>query len=293
MRKLLTTTALAAVLAVPGFAVSGAAAAAGTGQTVSVVTVTTTVKANASGYLASGLMGSEVYESSAKDAKSIGDIEDLLLSEDGQAQAVIIGVGGFLGVGEKQVAVDFSRLKMEKDGDGGLRVVSALTKAELEAAAAYEKHSMSDTVSKTVNQASAAVAAAATATAAAVKDTVSDRKAFHDGKTKVAMDSVAHDKLVGTRVHDRDGNDVGEISKIVLTGEGRPDAAVIDVGGFLGIGEKQVALGYDSLAVYSDSSGTLYVATPYTEEELETAVEFDAKAYESDRARILLMPRKG
>jgi sporulation protein YlmC with PRC-barrel domain len=41
----------------------------------------------------------------------IGEIMDVLLSPDGRATALIVGVGGFLGAGEKDVAVPFSAVK--------------------------------------------------------------------------------------------------------------------------------------------------------------------------------------
>lgn len=293
MRNLMTTTALVAVLSAPGMMLSGQAVAAASGQAVAIVTVTTLGKATASGYLASNLIGRTVYESTASDAKAIGDVEDMLLSESGQAQAVIVGVGGFLGVGKKKVAVEFNRLKMESVGNGELRVVSALTKTELEAAAAYEKHTTVDTAAKAMDKATAATAATVAATVAAVKERVSDRKTFLDGKTRLGMETLTTDKVIGARVYDSDWNDVGEISELVLKGDGKPDAAVIDVGGFLGIGEKQVALGYGSLEFYQDTSGALYVTTPYSRKELEGAVEFNVEAYKTDRARILLIPRQG
>src|SRR5271163_2616006 len=42
--------------------------------------------------------------------KSIGTIEEVLIDHDGGAQTVVIGVGGFLGIGEKAVAVPFKRM---------------------------------------------------------------------------------------------------------------------------------------------------------------------------------------
>jgi sporulation protein YlmC with PRC-barrel domain len=39
--------------------------------------------------------------------ESIGDVNDVILDQQGMAQAVVIGVGGFLGIGEKNVAVPF------------------------------------------------------------------------------------------------------------------------------------------------------------------------------------------
>jgi hypothetical protein len=45
-------------------------------------------------------------------------VKDVLLSKDGNVAAVIVGVGGFLGVGEKDVAVPFNTLALqEKNGD--------------------------------------------------------------------------------------------------------------------------------------------------------------------------------
>jgi sporulation protein YlmC with PRC-barrel domain len=50
----------------------------------------------------------DIYDPS--DSK-IGKIDDVLVSASGQVNAVIVGVGGFLGAGEKDVAVPFSAVK--------------------------------------------------------------------------------------------------------------------------------------------------------------------------------------
>lgn len=57
----------------------------------------------------SDLEGKAVY---GAEGESIGDISDVLISQDGSVNAVIIGVGGFLGIGEKDVAVDMSALQL-------------------------------------------------------------------------------------------------------------------------------------------------------------------------------------
>jgi sporulation protein YlmC with PRC-barrel domain len=54
------------------------------------------------------LNGVNVYN--AQNEK-IGDINDVLLDQQGKAQAVVIGVGGFLGMGEHDVAVPFDQIK--------------------------------------------------------------------------------------------------------------------------------------------------------------------------------------
>ena len=55
-----------------------------------------------------------VYDS--KDQK-LGEIMDLLVGQSGQVEAAIVGVGGFLGVGEKDVVVSFNAIKPTKKND--------------------------------------------------------------------------------------------------------------------------------------------------------------------------------
>lgn len=51
-----------------------------------------------------------------KEAK-IGDVDDVLVDNQGKVTALIIGVGGFLGMGEKDIAVPFAAVKMTKKAD--------------------------------------------------------------------------------------------------------------------------------------------------------------------------------
>jgi sporulation protein YlmC with PRC-barrel domain len=59
------------------------------------------------------------YKQSVYDPKEnkIGDIEDVLVDKSGKITALIVGVGGFLGAGEKDVAVPFSAVKSVKKND--------------------------------------------------------------------------------------------------------------------------------------------------------------------------------
>lgn len=60
--------------------------------------------------IVSKLMGAPVYSDTTDTAEEIGTVKDLVIGLDGTIQAVVLGVGGFLGIGEKDVAVDFSEL---------------------------------------------------------------------------------------------------------------------------------------------------------------------------------------
>jgi sporulation protein YlmC with PRC-barrel domain len=68
----------------------------------------------------SGLPVSDYYKQNIYDTNDnkISDVKDLILEKGGKVNAAIIGVGGFLGAGEKDVAVPFDQLQLkEKNGD--------------------------------------------------------------------------------------------------------------------------------------------------------------------------------
>jgi hypothetical protein len=84
--------------------------------------------------LATRLIGQSVFSSTGDDAEDIGKVTDLVFDENGQLTAAIIGVGGFLGIGEKSVAVDFQSLEFTVAADNTERWVLPTTKDALTAA---------------------------------------------------------------------------------------------------------------------------------------------------------------
>ena len=76
--------------------------------------------------------------------------------------------------------------------------------------------------------------------------------------------------LIGKRVYGPGGEDVGEISAVALNADGKIEGAVVDVGGFLGIGERKVALGSDMLMLVRDADGNAWFRVMATQEQLET-----------------------
>lgn len=84
-------------------------------------------------WLASSLKARNVYDRG--DAK-IGVINDLVIGRDGRVAAVVIGVGGFLGIGEKNVGVPFQDIKISLR-DSGEWLVLDRSKDDLRAAPAF------------------------------------------------------------------------------------------------------------------------------------------------------------
>ena len=69
------------------------------------------------------------------DDEAIGEVRDVIVDrESGQVIAAIIGVGGLLGIGEKQIAVPWDQLTINSDAQ---EVTTELTKQEAEAAPEY------------------------------------------------------------------------------------------------------------------------------------------------------------
>ena len=72
----------------------------------------------------------DVYDPSNS---KIGKIDDVLVSDSGQVNALVVGVGGFLGAGEKDVAVPFTAIKWTTKDNKKYLTMSA-TKDDLKAA---------------------------------------------------------------------------------------------------------------------------------------------------------------
>lgn len=86
-------------------------------------------------WLAHVMFGAVVQNASGE---VIGDINDLVFNPAGQISTVVLGSGGMLGMGEKNVAVPYSALSFKTGPDGGRVIVVALSKDELNLAPAFK-----------------------------------------------------------------------------------------------------------------------------------------------------------
>ena len=121
----------ASVLALVGsLAVAQAETMTSTGRSVTAPSSLSTTH-----WLASDIYKADVYDN-AED--KIGVVTDLIIDNSGNVTTAVVGVGGFLGAGKKDVAVPFKDLKVvSRDGRDWL--VLNQTKEELKTAPAYDK----------------------------------------------------------------------------------------------------------------------------------------------------------
>jgi sporulation protein YlmC with PRC-barrel domain len=278
------------------------------------------ITAEGSEILASSLLGQPVYSGPGADAETIGDVNDVLMSPDGTAEAIIIGVGGFLGIGEKDVAVDFSRVTWGEQ-DGARRLVVATSPDELNNAPAFDRSiidtferepAMDDTAATTDTNASTTAGTATTtttgdtaesdvavpdgtaapadanATPATDADTAAANTMAADG-TAVDPTTLSADDLIGTAVYDGNDDRIGEVSDVILGADSNTvEAYIVDVGGFLGIGEKPVALAVDSLDIQRAEDGSLSVRSQLTEDQLNNGPSYSQDAYAADPNSVLV-----
>jgi sporulation protein YlmC with PRC-barrel domain len=154
MKKLMLTTAMSALLI--GAAMAQGMPPANPSTTPSAanpapgVTGPSTSTSNASApqtvasqkpdqWLASKFQGTDVL---GTDDKKIGDVSDILFDKEGKIDAYVISVGGFLGVGSKEVALAPSSFTVVKDSNGGYdKLKLSMSVDELKSASNFERYS--------------------------------------------------------------------------------------------------------------------------------------------------------
>lgn len=343
-------------------------------------------------FLASDLIGMRIYNSEAEvDAATpvadgaeqewddIGEINDIIVSQDGEVTAVILGIGGFLGMGERDVSISMDKIRILNDEGGERFLVVNTSKEMLEQAPEFERpmmdgermegEAMNETdanvtvingeteaeemandveaeteemandveaeteemandveaeteelVQDTENAAEnleaeteemandveaeseemaqeaetmmenaeaeteeAVNEAEANTTVITGDETVErellprpevEREGYANAEAEMIEQMSAED-LEGSYVYGANDETVGEIDTLLIGDNGQIDRVVINVGGFLGLGEKPVAVTFDELQVLQNVEGDdvrIYIDS--TEERLESQPEY-------------------
>jgi hypothetical protein len=89
-------------------------------------------------FLATKFTGTDVV---GADDKKIGDVNDVLFDKQGKIMAYVVGVGGFLGIGSKNVALNPSSFEVMKgDGTNADKLKLSMSKEDLQNAPAFEPY---------------------------------------------------------------------------------------------------------------------------------------------------------
>ncbi len=137
LRTATSFTALALTLGLSGYALAQSTPAPTPAPAPKTPVAGQIMIQDASTVLASrDLIGQTVY---APDDARIGSISDLIVSKDGKnVQGFVIGIGGFLGIGERSVALQMDKLRITPAADGSVKLTMDAKKEELANAPAFK-----------------------------------------------------------------------------------------------------------------------------------------------------------
>ncbi len=270
------------------------------------------VKADAGDFHASDLIGMRIYNSETEldenqtvnsemstEWDDIGEINDLIVSRDGEVRAVILGVGGFLGMGERDVSVSMEEIQvLNSDGQERFLVVST-NREELESAPEYGRdmsgmNQTSDTAQvdtnatmktdtndttqigadSNVEQGTVVIGGNTDAERPLLQRPAMEREGYQEAQMS-EVENLTSDDIEGASVYGASDETVGEIDRLIMSADGKVEQVVINVGGFLGLGEKPVAVTFDELQILKNADGTDYrIYIDSSEEALKSQPEF-------------------
>ena len=121
-----------------------------------------------------------------------------------------------------------------------------------------------------------ASAAATGTTADATAEAMTREPISRDGYAALAAADLTTEMLTGAAAYDANDEWIGELSELIVDEQGKLTDAVIDVGGFLGIGEKPVKLAMNEVDILrKGEGGEVRVYVPMTREQLEALPTYD------------------
>lgn len=221
-------------------------------------------------WLASNVIGMKVLD---PQGEKLGKIEDVVVHPGGETAYAVLSFGGKLGMGEKLFAMPWSVLRaVEADTskkDSECSVVLSLDKERLKGAPGFDKAHWpvmaNETWAKDID-------------AYYVSDLGPNAKRPVEAAARTSVITWKCSELDGTSVKTPAGEKLGDIEEIAIDTNGRVNYVVLSVGGFLGMGESNVAVPWDALkfALEGEKGDKRVITLVTTKKQLEKAPQFKA-----------------
>jgi sporulation protein YlmC with PRC-barrel domain len=97
----------------------------------------------------------------------------------------------------------------------------------------------------------------------------------HAGASHIQPGQIRATEMDGATVYDTQNQKVGDVKDIILDKDGKVAAVVLDVGAFLGMGGKYVAVGMNDIKITEDKNNKPHFAVEMTKDQLKAAQAFD------------------
>ena len=176
--------------------------------------------------------------------KMVGNVAEIVITRDGTLRGVVVDVGGFLGKGARRVvSLDDLRFLSDADEENEFFLLYTGQKEDLEAAPEYDEKE--------------------------VQLRAADKRMDGEKVEILKVSDVGSDQLIGMAAFGQNNNWIGEISQVTFAEGGKIDQVILDIGGFLGLGETQVAVPLDMIELRRLGGDDLRAYVSATEEELQ------------------------
>lgn len=241
---------------------------------------------------------SETFAAERDNWSDIGSISDIVMTKDGEFRGVLVDVGGFLGLGAKTVMIDFEELYFVTDDAqaeevSDFYVVIAMSQDQLENLPEWNEEQLTAGFETRDYRTGGAASSGTDSDAAEKRDTAregagsakdkapiatgdTDTAVFSDDYEMLETDARTADRLIGADVYDANGENIGSVDDVVLDEQNEVSGILVDVGGFLGIGQHTVNLPIDDAQIgWNESEDDVRVMVSKSGEQLESMPEHD------------------
>lgn len=267
--------------------------------------------------------------------EEIGDVQDVLIDQDGNIRGVIVGVGGFLGIGDRDVALGLDQLGFARDAENpeSVMVLAQIDVQRLEEAPAFDREAFQNRMVMNDSDAPTGTGLAdregegqemndremadrdtdremgdqdtdremadrdADTQDATRDDMMAESRPAHsagqeqwrqgrqmfdapdmerEGYTRLEASNFSIDELLGANVYDVNDEDVGNVNDVMAGADSELEFILVDVGGFLGLGEHTVAIGLDEVTILHDGADDLRLYVDVTEDTLDEMPEYQS-----------------
>jgi sporulation protein YlmC with PRC-barrel domain len=213
--------------------------------------------------------------------ETIGEIKSVYIAPDGKVDSLIVRVGGFLGVGEREVRLVWSDLKIS---DNSEKVVLDITKDELKAKPEY-KYSNAGWRGQVFSDNGPWTAGDPNRVArdrAASERMSADRNTASTTPTGDfnAKGEISGNAFIGTNVRNQNHETIGKVEDVYIDDRGTIKTVVVSV--FLGIGTKDVAVQWSDIG-HSRDGKSLVLTTNWTKDSLKAMPEYKYERRQTER----------
>jgi sporulation protein YlmC with PRC-barrel domain len=215
--------------------------------------------------------------------ETIGEIRSVYIGPDGKVDSLIVAVGGILGVGEREVRLAWSDLRVS---DNSEKVVLNITKDELKTKPEYKYNNagwrgqvFTDRGPWTAGDPNRiARDRAASERMSADRNTASTTSTGDFN----AYGEISGNAFIGTNVRNQNNEIVGKVEDVYIDDRGAIKTVVVSVGGFLGMGAKDVAVRWSDIGRSRDGK-SLVLITNWTKDSLKAMPEYKYERRQTQR----------